>query len=126
MTRRLFSFPALAAAPLLVALGGCELLKHNQDALAVVNARAIGTPSGAFFDRYGRPWSRRELADGGMQYDWISSVPYARAGPEGLDEHICKLRLAADKGGRISAVQIQFDAPGLKSTSRCGEIFAAP
>lgn len=119
------SATALATASLLVALGGCELFKHNEEALAIINARVIGMPAGDFFDRYGRPRSRSENVDGSIEYDWISAVGYARPGPEGLDEHVCKLHLASDPRGRIQRVQIQYDAPGLKSASRCGEIFAA-
>jgi hypothetical protein len=125
LTRLSITSRAVAAAALLVGLGGCELLKHNQEAQAIINARVIGMPAGDFFDRYGRPRSRSEIADGGMAYDWISGVPYARPGPEGLDERVCKLHLTADGRGRINSVQIQYDAQGTKSTSRCGEIFAA-
>jgi len=116
---------ALAAVSLLVALGGCGLFKTNEEVLATVNKRAIGTPVGDFFDRYGRPRSRSELADGSTEYDWISSVPYARPGVEGLDDRVCKLHLGADQRGRINRVEVTYDAPGLNSISRCREIFAA-
>jgi hypothetical protein len=123
---RLFSpGRALALASILVALGGCELLKHNEEAQAVINGRVIGMPAGAFFDRYGPADVRSSTADGGMAYQWSSGVGYAPAGPAGLDDRACKLRLSADKGGRISAALILYDPPGLKSTSRCAEIFAA-
>ncbi len=125
MTRLFTTGRALAAASLLIGLGGCGLLKHNEEAQSIINARVLGMPAGVFFDRYGRAAGRSELVDGGMSYDWISSVRYAPPGPEGLDSRVCKLRLTADKQGRISAVQIQYDAPGMKSTSRCGELFAA-
>jgi hypothetical protein len=115
----------LAAVSLFLALAGCELLKHNEEALTIINGRVIGMPAGDFFDRYGRASSRSELAEGGMAYDWISSVSYAPPGPAGLDDRVCKLHLTADKRGRISVVQVMYDAPGMKSTSRCGEIFAA-
>ena len=120
------SIPASAlAAALLVALGGCELFKTNEQVLATVNQRVLGMPAGEFFDRYGRPLTRAERGDGTIEYDWISPVPYARPGPEGLDEHVCKLVLTSDPRGRISSVVVRYDAPGLKSASRCGEIFAA-
>ncbi len=125
MTRLSLPGQCLAAASLLFALGGCELLKHNEEALAIINARVIGMPAGDFFDRYGRARSRSEIGDGAISYDWESSVGYAPAGPEGLDDRVCELRLTADKRGRISAVQVRYDAQGTKSTSRCGEIFAA-
>ena len=53
-------------------------------------------PVGEFFDRYGRPRARSESADGTIEYNWISTVGYARPGPEGLDERVCKLHLSAD------------------------------
>ena len=46
-------------------------------------------------------------------------------GVEGLNDRVCKLDFTADRRGRIDTVVVRFDAPGLKSTSRCGEIFAA-
>ena len=116
---------ALAAASLLVGLSGCELLKKNEQVLATINARVVGMPAGDFFDRYGRPRSRVERSDGSIDYDWISAVGYAKAGPESLDDHFCRLRLESDARGRINRVDVLYDPPGLKSTSRCGEIFAA-
>ncbi|HEY2558656.1 MAG TPA: hypothetical protein VGI48_02985 [Caldimonas sp.] len=122
--RSTFFGRALAAASLLVALGGCSLLKPNEQVLAVINQRVIGMPVGDFFDRYGRPRSRTEMLDHSTEYDWISAVPYARPGVEGLDEHVCKLHVTSDPRGRINRVDVVYDAPGLKSASRCGEIFA--
>ena len=115
----------LAAAALAGTLAGCELLKHNEETATVVNSRILRMPAGEFFDRYGRPASHVETPDGGAAYVWTSSVPEARPGPEALDERICRLHLSVDKDGRIAAVDVLFDAPGLKSTSRCSEIFAA-
>ena len=116
---------ALCAALVLGALSGCELMKRNEEATTVINRRAIGMPAGEFFDRFGRPGPKRDQSDGGAEYDWISSVPYSLPGPAGLDERTCRLKVSVDKRGRVSAVQIVFDAPGVKSTSRCSEIFAA-
>ena len=124
---RLFPSGRVGAAALLVGLaglGGCELLKNNEQVQTTINSRVLGMPAGDFFDRYGRASSRTETPDG-MTYDWTSSVRYAPPGPEGLDDRVCKLRLGADRQGRINAVQVQYDAPGTKSTSRCGEIFGA-
>ena len=59
-------------------------------------------------------------------YNWISDVGMTRPGPEGQDERVCRLRLTVDKAGRVSEVQILYDAQGVKGRSRCGEIFAAP
>ena len=116
----------VALASLVVALSGCELMKRNEDALAVIHKRVLGMPAGEFFDRYGRPRQRSEIAGGTIEYDWISAVGYARPGPEGLDEHLCRLRLTSDARGRISRAEVLYDAPGLRGGSRCGEIFAAP
>ncbi len=124
MTRHSFAAGVLAAA-LLAALGGCELLKHNEDAMAIINARVIGKPAGDFFTRYGPAKTRREAFDNSTVYDWESDLGSTPPGPSGQDERVCKLRLTVDKGGRMSAVQILYDAQGMKSSSRCGEIFAA-
>jgi len=116
----------LAVAALVVAVGGCELFKHNQEAVAVINSRVLGKPVGEFFDRYGRATARTEIGDNTAVYNWISDVGMTRPGPEGQDERVCKLRLTVDKAGKVSDVQILYDAQGIKSASRCGEIFAAP
>ncbi len=110
---------------LIVALGGCELFKTHEDVQAVVNQRAIGVPVGDFFDRYGSAASRTPVADGTTEYVWFSAVGYAKTGPADPAEHVCKLSLTADPRGRISRVEILYDAPGLTGTSRCKEIFAA-
>ena len=116
----------LAAAALLVGLGGCDLFKHNQEATAVINNRVLGKPVGEFFDRYGRATARTEVGDNTAVYNWISDVGMTRPGQEGQDERVCKLRLTVDKAGKVSDVQILYDAQGIKSASRCAEIFSAP
>ena len=116
----------LAAAILVVAVGGCGLFKDNEEVAAVVNQRVVGKPAGEFFDRYGRAGSRTEIGDSTAMYNWTSERAMTRPGPEGVDERICRLRLTVDKAGRISAVQILYDAQGMVGRSRCGEIFAAP
>ena len=116
----------LAAAALLIAVGGCELFKHNQEATAIINNRVLGKPVGEFFDRYGRATASTEIGNSTSIYNWVSDRGMTRPGPEGQDERICKLRLTVDKTGKISDVQILYDAQGTKSASRCGEIFAAP
>lgn len=115
--------PALCAA--LIALSGCDLVKRNEDAVATLHERVIGMPSGVFFERYGRATSRSPNLDGTVDYVWESRVGYASAGPAGLDDRICRLRLKADRQGRMQAVEIEYDAPGLTTTSRCREIFTA-
>ncbi len=126
MTSTHFFRRALCAAIVVAALPGCELMKRDEEATTVINRRAIGMPAGEFFDRFGRPGPKRDQGDGSAEYDWTSSVPYSRPGPAGLDERICRLKVSVDNRGKVSAVQILFDAPGVKSTSRCSEIFAAP
>jgi len=116
----------LIAAALLIAVGGCELFKNNQEVQVIVNQRVLGKPAGDFFDRYGRATARTEIADNTAIYNWISDRGTTRPGPEGQDERVCRLRLTVDKAGKISDVQILYDAQGVKDTSRCGEIFAAP
>ena len=120
------SLRPLVAAALLVAVGGCELFKDNEEVQATVNQRVLGKPVGEFFDRYGRATARTEIGDSTSIYNWVSDRGMTRPGPEGQDERICRLRLTVDKAGRISDVQILYDAQGTKSASRCGEIFAAP
>ena len=115
----------LVAAALLIAVGGCELFKHNEEAQAIVNQRVLGKPVGEFFDRYGRATARTEVGDNTAIYNWISDRGTTRPGPEGQDERVCRLRLTVDKAGKVSDVQILYDAQGVKSRSRCGEIFAA-
>ena len=116
----------LVASALLIAVGGCELFKTNQEVQAIVSQRTLGKPAGDFFDRYGRATARTEIADNTAIYNWISDRGTTRPGPEGQDERVCRLRLTVDKAGKISDVQILYDAQGVKDTSRCGEIFAAP
>ena len=93
---------------------------------AIVNQRVLGKPVGEFFDRYGRATASTEIGNNTAIYNWISDRGMTRPGPEGQDERVCRLRLTVDKSGKISDVQILYDAQGVKSTSRCGEIFAAP
>ena len=115
----------LCAVLVLASLAGCELMKKNEEVTTVINRRAIGMPAGEFFDRFGPHGRKRDQSDGSAEYDWVSSVPYSRPGPAGLDERICRLKVSVDTKGRVSAVTVLFDAPGLTSTSRCAEIFSA-
>ena len=57
------SLRPLVAAALLVAVGGCELFKDNQEVQATVNRRVLGKPVGEFFDRYGRATARTEIGN---------------------------------------------------------------
>jgi hypothetical protein len=126
LTSTLWLRRALCAATVLVPLAGCELFKGNEEVTTVINRRAIGMSGGDFFDRYGRPGFKRDLGDGSAEYEWASSLPFAQPGPVGQDDRICRLRITVDVKGRVSAVQVVYDGLGLKSTTRCGEIFSAP
>ncbi len=113
---------ALAGAVVLGALAGCGVFKNNEQALAVVNARALGMPAGEFFDRYGRPEQRHELPDNTLQFVWVSP----RDAPTGfaeVDDHICSMRISVDARGRIAGFEIMYDGQGNKRVSRCAEIF---
>ena len=82
-------------------------------------------PAGDFFDRYGRWRTRSELPSGATDYTWESAVGSAPPGPYGLDDRVCKLRILADKAGRIASAVISQDNLGRSSTSRCAEMFKA-
>ena len=115
----------LAAAALVVAVGGCELFKPNAEATAVISNRVVGKPISDFFDRYGPPTKRVQVGTDTTLCDWASDMGTTRPGPEGQDDRVCRLRLTVDKAGKVSTVDIVYDAQGKKSVSRCGEIFAA-
>jgi hypothetical protein len=115
-----------AAAALVLGLAGCEVFKRNEETVGTVNQRVVGMAAGDFFERYGRPRWRAETADGGAEYLWES--PTGPVGPgffANTDERICRMRLSADRRGRIATVVIQYDGPGRTGTSRCREIFSA-
>lgn len=113
--------------PAIVALSvaGCGTFKNNEEAQAVVTKRIVGMPAGDFFQAFGRARSRSEQPDGSALYTWESAMGPAPAGPRGPDERICRLRMMADKRGRIESVTVQLDDPGRVSSSRCGELFRA-
>ena len=90
---------SLAAAALVVAVGGCGLFKHDEEASAIVNSRALGKPVGEFLDRYGRATSRTEVGDNTAIYNWMSDRGMTRPGPEGQDVDADAER--PDLGGRF-------------------------
>jgi hypothetical protein len=118
--------PAGAAALLAVALAGCGTFKSNEEAQTVVTRRVVGMPAGDFFQQFGRYRSRTEQPDGSALYAWESAMGAAVAGPQGTDDRVCRLRLFADKRGRIESVNVLFDDPGRISTSRCTDLFRSP
>ena len=107
----------------LAALAGCAAIRGNTEGQLLVTQKVTGMPVGDFIERYGRWRTRSELPSGGAAYNWESSVPAVAPGPAGQDERVCKLRLIADKAGRIETASIVLDNPGRVSTSRCGELF---
>jgi hypothetical protein len=114
----------LAGALLLGLLAGCEVFKNNEEATAIVSGRALGMPVGEFFDRYGRPEQRAEHPDGSLEFVWVSATKQP-TGFAGVDDHVCSLRLSADKRGHINGVEVMYDGQGKTRQSRCSEIFAA-
>jgi hypothetical protein len=114
---------AAASACLVAALAGCGTFKNNEEAQAVVSKRIVGMPAGDFFEQFGRARSRSAQPDGSALYTWESAMGPAPPGPHGPDERICRLRMMADKRGRIESVTVQLDDPGRVSSSRCGELF---
>lgn len=117
---------ALVLALAVAALAGCSVIRSDTDAQAVVTQKVVGMTAGEFFDRYGRWRTRSELPSGGAAYNWESGVASVAPGPAGLDERVCKLRLLADRNGRIESATVVLDNPGRVSTSRCAELFKGP
>ena len=113
-----------AAATLLAAVAGCSVFKTNEEAQAVINQRVVGSPAGAFFDRYGAAKRREQQADGTIEYAWISAITATpNSGYYGLDDRTCSLKIISGKDGRIISASILQDMPGRTSTSRCLEVF---
>ena len=110
---------------LLAACGPLGLIKGKDEPQDVVNQHVVGMQVGDFFQRYGRPGSRREELDGSTTYDWESSIGPTPPGENSLDERTCRLRLSADRRGKITTALVTLDNIGRVSTSRCKEMFIA-
>jgi hypothetical protein len=107
-------------------LAGCGSLLHaveGQDVQAIVDKRLVGASVGDFFQRYGGPFSREEAPDGSLAFLWEAGFGNVAPGPRGPEEKICRLRLSADKAGRIVAAPILRDGQGERGFSRCAELF---
>ena len=117
--RRRFVLLPLAS----LALAACALRAPVDETQLLVNAKAVGVSPGDFFQRYGRPVTRQEEKDGTMVFDWEGGSVRMAAGPLGLEEKICRLRLTAGPNGRIASALILRDAKGERRLSRCAEIF---
>ena len=116
---------ALSLVLMTSGLAACGVFKSNEEAQAIINRRVVGMPAGEFFQTFGVARNRSEQLDGTITYDWTSSIGAAAAGPNGLDERTCTLRIVADRRGRVATAEVVLDNPGRFSTSRCGEMFKA-
>jgi len=123
---RLAVTAAVTTAVVAAALVGCgsgSPFKNNDEAQALIGKRIVGMQAGDFFQTFGRPRSRTEQPDGSALYLWESAVGSTPPGPFGEDERICRLRVMADKRGRIEGASVLADFQGRTSTSRCSELF---
>ena len=117
---------ATATLSLLLTIAGCSVFKTNEEAQAAVTQRVVGMSVGDFFDRYGSWKTRQVQPDGAVEYAWISAITTdAYKGFYGLDDRTCRVKIIADKNGRILTATIVEDMPGRTTTSRCLEIFKA-
>jgi len=112
---------ALTSAVLLLA-SACATRNQADTSQAAVNAKVVGLSAGEFFDRYGRPLSRLEKTDGTLVFDWTGGSVRVAAGVYGPEEKICRLKIAADRNGRITAAEILRDGQGERQLSRCVEL----
>lgn len=109
-----------------VLLSGCGAffrINAEDDPQLAVNRRVVGMRLGEFFERYGAPSRREESAEGVVGFNWGSAGRYVAAGPVGPEEQYCRLRILADRDGRIVSAPITRDGRGERRQSRCVEIF---
>lgn len=104
-------------------LAGCGTIVHinGEEAQEQIDQRFIGMRIGDFFDRYGPPISRAEANDGSRAFIWEDAPERTPAGPEHIEESICRLRIVTDPQGRIASVPIIHDAKGRRHLSLCLE-----
>jgi len=114
---------AVMSACIAALLSGCFLRGPVDASQVAVDSKALGVPAGDFFDRYGRPLARLERADGTFIFDWEGGSEHMAAGPNGMEDKICRLRLTTGKDGRIVSAEIMRDAKGERRLSRCAELF---
>jgi hypothetical protein len=117
----------IIALPLIAAclLAGCNAILHvnAENAQGIVDQRLVGMRLGDFVSRYGAPRARQEARDGAVSFDWDADFAYVGPGPRGTEERICRLRVSADRNGRIVSAPILRDGPGKRHLSRCAEVF---
>ena len=112
--------------PLFLALplAGCisTSVLRGEDPQVIVDKRVVGTQVGDFVQRYGAARVREEAPDGTIQFTWEGGRSNMAAGPRGPEESLCRLRVTADKTGRIVSAPIIRDGQGEKRLSRCVEL----
>ena len=120
-----FAVVVAMAAVAAGSLGACSGLRLGgiDETQALVNGRITGMSVGDFADRYGATGAREPGPDNSLAFSWESSVGATPPGPFGQDDRVCRLRVLADKNGRIVSARIVDDYVGRVSASRCGELF---
>ena len=115
---------AIAVSLLALAIVACGSTQQSDatEAQRIVDRRAIGLSVGDFFDRYGPPSARLDALDGTLTFDWRGGEVGIRAGVRGIEDKICRLRITADKAGRITAATIMRDAQGQRRLTRCAQL----
>lgn len=115
----------LPLALLALGLAGCSgmLRSSAEEPQAIVDRHVIGLSAGDFFQRYGAPLGREEGLDGSLAFNWQSSRMSVVGGPYGPLISACRLRLSADRNGRIVAAPIVRDGDGKRRVSGCAELF---
>jgi hypothetical protein len=116
------------AVPIVLALllAGCGsvLRSGGAEPQSIVNNRVIGMTIGDFLDRYGRAATTREEApDGSVTFNWQSPRTTLMGGPGGPEISVCRLRLSANRVGKILAALIVRDGDGVHRRSGCAELF---
>ena len=116
----------LAAGPvLLAALAACDLLPKSAETAKAVQQRLVGQPVGDFFARAGQPKTRLPKMDGSTDYVWESITRPGGAAFATIEDRICRMFLAVDARGSVTAVEILYDDPGRSGISRCRELVEA-
>ncbi len=113
---------ALAASA--VGLGACSVFSNpERDPQGIVNRKLNGMKLADFVDRYGGTRTREEGSDGSVSFLWQSKLKFVAPGTMSPDDNLCRVRITADRNGRIVTSQIASDTVGEQSTSQCGDIF---